>query len=247
MPVFLLLQIFRLVCFILFAIFTVDCMLESQQTSVDCKNFTIYRDPYIWKTNWLSCSILTSFIFLFALCKRFVPEIRPEKNRQIITVLFKKPFFWSYSSLLALVIAYDMLIIYHNDHCKVYIEVLVVVSKVFTMFLMFQLNYTYPPTTQVGFRLVTIICYYFALILFVLDNTCKAITESAQVAFKVYTVQKGSRVDPIAIVDLMLMATSAALYNYFVQFFWNKIFFGGKDILIVYRPSFTETLGNDRV
>lgn len=242
MPLFLLLQLFRLACFILFTIFIVDCMLEEQQTSVDCKNFTIYNDPYLWKTNWLSCSVLTSFIILFALCKRFVPEMRPQKNLKIIKVLLKKPFFWSYSSLITLVIAYDVLIIYNNKDCKVHIEVLVIISKIFTMFLVFQLNFTHPPSTRLGFQMLTIFCYYFSLFLYVLDNTCKAITTAAQVAFKVYTVHKGSNVDPIVIVDLMLMATSAALYNYFLQFFWNKIFFGGKDILTVCRQDFTLTL-----
>jgi hypothetical protein len=224
----------------------VDCTLREEKTSVDCKNFTTYSipgcGPNCWKLIWLHCSILTSFLILFSLCKRFVPEIRPEKNTKVLKILLRKPYFWSLSFLLVLIIVYNTLIIYKNEASSAYIEILVIISKIFTVFLIFQLNFTFPPTVNKGFKLITVACYYCALSLFVLDNLCKFITTSAQVAFKVYTVDKTSAVHAITIVDLMLMVCNAALYSSFLQFFWHKIFRGQKDILAIYRGDLSDSI-----
>lgn len=172
---------------------------------------------------------------LFSLCKRFVPEIRSEKNTKVLKILLKKPYFWSLSFCLILVVVYDVLIIVQNENAQKYIEILVIISKVFTLILVFQLNFTLPPTVARGFKVITVASYYSAMSVFALDNLCKTITTSAQVAFKIYTVDKATAALPIAIINLMLMIGNAALYNSFLQFFWHKIFCGQKDILTIYR------------
>jgi uncharacterized membrane protein len=83
--------------------------------------------------------------------------------------------------------------------------------------------------------MITVCCYFVALFIYVLDNLLKTITTTAQLAFKVYTVDSTSAKHSIEIVDLVLMAINSALYNTFLQFFWNKIFCGRQDILAIHR------------
>ena len=243
---FLILQIFRLVSLALFGIFVVDCTLWLDATSVDCKNFTVYKDPlcdgYCWKTLWLVSSLATSSISVCLMCHRINPELRPVRNIVVIRFLFTRPFFWSLNLLLVLVIIYDALIIHENEDEKTAVEVLVVLSKVFTVVVVFQLNCTLCPSQKQGFRCITVITYYLCIFVFVLDNFLKFTTVSAQVAFKFYTISKGSSVKALGIIDLMLMVVNGLLYHKFLQFFWEKLFLGEKDILMVYRVSFVETL-----
>jgi len=65
---------------------------------------------------------------------------------------------------------------------------------------------------------------------------------SAQVAFKFYTVNPTAP-RPLTIVDLMLMIINGTLYHSFLQFFWQKLFRGNKNILGVCKQNFSETSG----
>ena len=115
---YILFQLFRLACFVMFAIFVGDCTLSHDSSSVDCKNFTVYDipkcDAYCWKTMWLTCSILTS-VFCICLLNQFVlPELRPVGCTVILKCLFWKPYFWSLNIITLAVIAYDGLVMYEK-------------------------------------------------------------------------------------------------------------------------------------
>ena len=230
----------------MFAIFVGDCTLSHDSSSVDCKNFTVYHVPmcngYCWKTLWLTCSILTS-LFCICLLNRFVlSELRPVGCTVVLKCLFWKPYFWALNIITIAVIAYEGLIIKQNQDAMIPIECLVIFSKVFTLYLIYQLNFTYPPSKKKGFSFTSRALYFITLLSFILDNLCKALVVSAQVAFKFYTVN-ASAPKPLTIIDLMLMIINASLYYSFLQFFWQKIFRGDKNILSMYKQNFADTSG----
>lgn len=241
------LQLFRLASLVLFSIFLVYCTLWNGQTTVDCQNFTVYRDPvcgpYCWKTVWLSLSSLTSILWLSLLRKGTLPELRPARNRVLLKRLLAKPFFWSLSLILVLVIIYDALIMIQNHSAKIHVEIMVIASKVLTLPLIFQLNFTLSPSKRRQFSGLAVAAYCFTLLLYVLDNLSKFVIISAQVAFKFYTVDSIVSNKPTTIIDLVLMVVNGSLYHSFMQFFWNKLFLRDKDVLSVFRANLEDSLG----
>lgn len=228
----------------MFSIFVIDCTLYYDATSVDCANFTLYSmpvcDAYCWKATWLICSILTAIICICLMRKSSFPELRPFGYTTIWKCLIRKPYFWSLNSITSLVIIYDILIMYQNRGAKIYIECLVAASKIWTLQLIYQLNFTYPPCRAKQFRRITRAAYCITLSIFALDNLCKLLVVSAQVAFKFYTVNPTAP-KPLTIVDLVLMVINGSLYHSFFQFFWQKLFRGDKDILKEVKQNFHET------
>ena len=223
----------------------IDCTLYHDSTSVDCTGFTVYNtpkcDPYCWKTIWLVCSILTSTVWFCLLNTTVLPELRPVRNKKIFKCIIKKPFFWSLNATTVSVVFYDVLIIVQNENAIIHVECLVIASKLWTLYLLYQLNFTFPPSRKKGFRAISRGAYYITMTVYVLDNLCKFLSVSSQVAFKFYTVHSVPK--PITIVVLMLMIINASLYHSFLQFFWQKIFRGDKDILKVFKQTFVSTTG----
>lgn len=225
-------------------------MLYHGSSTVDCTNFTVYDTPkcdaYCWKTLWLICSILTTTVYICLLNRTVLPELRPVGNKVILKSLVRKPYFWSLNTITALVVLYDVLIMIQNKKAKIHIECLVTVSKLWTLYLLLQLNFTFPPCTQRGFRRISRAAYCITLSIYVLDNLCKLLATSAQVAFKFYTVNNNSRdilPKPLEIINLMLMVVNASLYHSFLQFFWQKLFRGDKDILKEVKQKFVDATG----
>jgi len=132
----------------------------------------------------------------------------------------------------------------HNPDASstVLIECLVIASKLWTLYLVYQLNFTLPPCREKNFRPISRAAYCITLSIFALENLCKLVTTSTQVAFKFYTVQSTAP-QPLTIIILMLMIINGTLYNSFLQFFWQKLFRGDKDILEVSKKNFTNSLG----
>ena len=123
---------------------------------------------------------------------------------------------------------------------KAVVEVAIMLWKVVTLMLVFQLNYTFPPSTQRQCCHITVFAYYFGVFLFFLDNFTKFAATSAQVAFRFHTVYNNCTVKAQNIIDLMLMVVNGLLYHSFMSFFWNKMFLGEKDVLLVYRTNFVD-------
>ena len=230
----------------MFSIFLVDCILYHGSSTVDCANFTVYNTPtcdaYCWKTVWLVCSILTSTVYICLLNTTLLPQLRPVGNKAILKCLLRKPHFWSLNTLTAFVVLYDVLIMFQNKKARIHIECLVIVSKLWTLCLLYQLNFTFPPSTPRGFRPISRAAYCITLSIYALDNLCKFVADSAQVAFKFYTVNRDLP-EPLTIVNLMLMIINATLYHSFLQFFWQKLFRSDEDILKVVKQKFVDSKG----
>ena len=243
---FILFQLFRLVSLVMFAIFVVYCTLYCESSSVDCQGFSVYHvtncDAFCWKAVWLICSILTSVIFIALLNQWALPNLRPVSCVVIRRCLLCKPYFWSLNITMAFVVAYDILIMVINHQAKISVECLVIISKLCTLYLIYQLNFTFPPSRAKNFRPISRAAYCITLTLFVLDNLCKFLVLSTEVAFKFYTINSKAP-KPLTIVILMLMIVNGSIYHSFLVFFWQKLFRGDDDILGVIKQKFSDTRG----
>jgi len=66
-------------------------------------------------------------------------------NKAILKCLIRKPYFWSLNTIIVLVVLYDVLIMAQNENAKIYVECLVILSKLCTVYLLYQLNFTSLP------------------------------------------------------------------------------------------------------
>ena len=249
---YLIFQAFRFVTLVMFAIFMVDCSVFNNETSIDCDiNFTIYRTPgcgvYCWKGMWVGCSVVTSVILLLVLClpttSQLIQEIRPSSNLIVLRSLVVKPYFWYLNFIVTLVVIYDVITVCQKHVCgSEQVEIGVTLSKLLTTALIFQLNFTYPPSTSRHFPWHVIGLYYITLSVFLLDYFCKFLELSIRIAYKLYTVNAIRTNRAIQVIDLMLEVADAALYNHFITFFWNKMFRGNSDVLRTYSPDLAESL-----
>ena len=250
--IYLLFQVFRFVTLVMFAIFMVECSVFHNETSVDCDiNFTACHtpgcDPYCWKGMWIGCSVITCLVGLFIIfvpiASRHIQQIRPASNTSIARSLVVKPYFWHLNAIVLLVVVYDAIIL-SQKHVSgsEQVEIGVIVSKLLTVFLIFQLNFTYPPSNSDGFPLIWRVLYYMTLSIFVLDNLCKFVELTVRISYKLYTVNTNSSHRWLQVIGLMLEIVDAALYHSFATFFWNKIFRGSSDVLMTYSPDLSKSL-----
>jgi len=152
------------------------------------------------------------------------------------------PYFWSLNTTTALAVLYDALIMIQNKKAKISIECLEIVSKPWTLCLLYQLNFTFPPCTQRGFRRISRAAYCITLSIYVLDNLSRFAADTAQVAFKFYTINRDLP-KPLTIINLMLMIINASVYYNFMQLFWKKLFRDDKEILKVFKQKFVDSKG----
>jgi len=248
--VYLIFQVFRFATFVMFAIFMVECSVFHNETSVDCNISTTWGSlgcgPYCWKGMWVGCSAVTCIIWLFVLCvpiaRKHIREIRPASNASLMRSLVRKPYFWHLNFIVTLVVVYDAIIL-SQKHVSgsEEVEVGVILSKLLTTALIFQLNFTYPPRTR-HFPLRLIALYYITLLIFLLDYLCKFVELSIRISYKLYTVNAAKSNRQMHVVGLILEVVDAALYNHFATFFWNKIFRGRSDVLMTYSPDLAQSL-----
>ena len=181
---------------------------------------------------WVAWSALTSIIWLFVLCvpvaNRHIQDMRPASNLRVMRYLVIKPYFWYLNFIVFLVVIYDTMILSQKDQKHVsgsqQVEAGVIVSKLLTVCLIFQLNFTYPPSGNLSPRRLIASCYYITLLIFVLDYLCKLIELSIRIAYKLYSVNSSASDRELQVIDLMLEVAYGLLYKNFAHFFWNKIF-----------------------
>lgn len=230
----------------------VECSVFHNETSVDCDvNFTTYNTPgcgpYCWKGMWVGCSVVTCLIWLIVLnvppAKRHIGEIRPASLAIITRSLVVKLYFWYLNGIVFVVVIYDAIIL-SQKHVSgsEEVEVVVILSKLLTVTLIFQLNFTYPPSAADGFPLNFIVLYYITLSIFVLDNMCKFVELTIRISYKLYTVNSTAFHKEMQVVSLLLEVVDATLYHNFTIFFWNKIFRGRSDVLMTYSPDLAQSL-----
>lgn len=240
----------------MFAIFMVECSVFHNETSVNCDiNFTTYNTPgcgpYCWKGMWVGCSVVTCLIWLSVLCKparsMHIRHIRPASLAVIARSLVVKPYFWYLNAIVLLVVIYDAIIL-SQKHVSgsEEVEMGVILSKLLTVTLILQLNFTYPPSIADGSPFSCVALYYMTLSIFVLDNLCKLVELTIRISYKLYTVTSTASHKEVEVVCLMLEVVDATLYHNFAVFFWNKIFRGRSDVLMTYSPDLVQSLHGQR-
>jgi len=196
---------------------------------------------------WIGCSVITCvialFIFFVPTASRHIQEIRPASNTSIVRSLIGKPYFWYLNTIVLLVIVYDAIIL-SQKHVSgsEQVEIGVIVSKLLTVALIFQLNFTYPPSTADGFPLICVVLFYMTLSIFVLDNLCKFVELTVRVSYKLYTVNSKESNRDLQVISLVLEIVDATMYHSFASFFWNKIFRGKSDVLMTYSPDLAQSV-----
>ena len=167
---------------------------------------------------WVVWSALTSIIWLFVLCvpvaNRHIQGMRPASNLRVMRYLVIKPYFWYLNFIVFLVVIYDAIILSQNwKHVsgQQKVESGVLVSKVLTVCLIFQLNFTYPPSGNLSPRRLIASCYYITLLIFVLDYLCKLIELSIRIAYKLYSVNSSASDRELQVIGLMLEVADALL------------------------------------
>ena len=193
---------------------------------------------------WVAWSALTSIIWLFVLCvpvaNRHIQGMRPASNLQVMRYLVIKPYFWYLNFIVFLVVIYDTIILSQKDQKHVsgsqQVEAGVIVSKLLTVCLIFQLNFTYPPSGNLSPRSLIASCYYITLLIFVLDYLCKLIELFIRIAYKLYSVNSSASDRELQVIGLVLEVADALLYKNFTHLFSNKIFRGRSDVLMIYAP-----------
>ena len=233
---FIVLQICHLASLGMFGVFQVDCTIWKHGTSVDCGKFSLYGtvcDGYCWKSIWLIMSLASSCFLAFFLLSGKIPNGQKGNTKALFVMVVTKPFFWSKLFLLSTIMVYNISIILEDQSAKIYVEVLVMFSKTFTLLLIFLLNYTKSPSREQSSVIIRV-AFYICLLLFFADNFLKFLASSAQIAFKFYDV-KHAKISKTTITDLMLMVASAHLYQDFFRFFLLKLFLPSKDILGINR------------
>ena len=242
---YILFQLFRLASLAWSAFLMVDCNFN-----IDSKNSTVLFDDdspiCLASDSWyivsLTCSILTSIICICLLNQKVLPKLRPVGYTVVLKCLFLKPYSWSLSSFTVVVIAYDIVALRWQlgERRKIAMLWLLIFYKLVTLFLIYQLNFTYPPSKARDFRFTSIAGYFITLSIFFLDNLWAVAVVAANVASKV----NDSVPNLLSIRDYLIsMVINASLYNSFLHFFWQKIFRGDKNILSMYKQNFADTSG----
>ena len=237
----LLFQCFRFGTLVLFSIFMVDCTLWHLSSSVECAGFQLFAHPFVWKIIRLCCSACTCLLCLCSLNTFFLPTLRPARTIQVVGRLLGNPVFWSGNFQLLLVIFYDAFTIWENPRVRFVtsIGILAAFTKLLTLCLVYQLNFTKPPERNYGFGLLARMVYRITLVAFAADNLVLFLGETTQVAYKIYSLRWNHErsFEPTVVACLMMRVVNASFYYYLWDFFWSKIFHGHKDILTTYRAN----------
>ena len=252
---YILFQLFRLASLVWFVITLLDCKWNTDDDSSKC---LVY---YKWDIVRLTCSILTSIICICLLNQKVLPELRPVAYTVVLKCLFLKPYFWSLSGMTVLATTCNIILwmqlikeprqgdelsssslssssssLSSSSLC------LLTFSRLMTLYVIYQLNFTYPPSKAKGFRFTSIAGYFITLSIFYLNNLWDFVAVSVHIASEVTAYDVESKLLNI-LSYLIIMVINASLCNTFLQFFWLKIFRGDKDILSVYKQNLAETYG----
>ena len=103
-------------------------------------------------------------LVLICICllnQKILRELRPIRCTVVLKCLICKPYFSSLNIMTVLVTAYDILSIrIQIQEVKITIACFVIAFKLMTLYLIYQLNSTYPPSKAKDFRLTAVAGYF---------------------------------------------------------------------------------------
>ena len=242
---------FVLLCFpwfisiIFYSIFDTECMIFEQASVVNCSQDFFTSNPENWIFAWLLMSMMSSFVFLLIICLNHETlNYQLEKTKQI----YKKGSFWSLIFLLVTSsVFYFIRIAVILKGISEAISVLLLIWVYVNVAVICCLNYL--PRVQwqkvPGQRFTTswwkksvtgnsnFIIYWLALIMYVVETTFKLLSVMLDVAYDVAPLIEsnfGKEYGTFRGVMVIIIGFRAGLHTRLASFFWQKIFYGGKDL-----------------
>ena len=226
------LLLWRFIALILFSIHVTDCLFREKHSSYGCKNFTLFSHADELEVAWQTASVINTLIIIAVLVK--VPGYKGYLST--LRSNSKHARFWSlFFQLLATVTSKIVVISTGLPAMSELIEIGYIAMEVSSTFVVCLWNGVHTPwkTSRVPIFRLAHVAYILSLLVFILEYFYLFIITSAQAAFQVtglyYSRGISSAVQVIAVV---LNAAEATFYYSVMKFFWNKMFYGERNLLI---------------
>jgi len=229
---YLVLLVWRFTGLILFSIHVTDCLFRERHASYRCKNFTLFSHANELQVAWQMASFINAVIVIVVLLK--VPGYQGYLST--LRNNWKHARFWSLFFQLLVAVSFKVVVIFTEPAG---VSDLIVVGYIFmevsTVFVVYLWNGVPTPWKLSGVPILRVArgAYVVSLLIFFLENFFLFIITSAQVASQVTGLSNSSRVSSALQVIAVALNAAEATFNYCVmKFFWNKFFYGGRNLLI---------------
>lgn len=226
------LLLWRFVGLILFSIHVTDCLFRERHASYRCKNFTLFSHANELQVAWQMASFINAVIVIVVLLK--VPGYQGYLST--LRNNWKHARFWSLFFQFLAAVSFKIVVISTEPPG---VSTLVVFGYIFmevsTVFVVYLWNGVPTPWKLSGVPILRVArgAYVVSLLIFFLENFFLFIITSAQVASQVTGLSNSSRVSSALQVIAVVLNAAEATFNYCVmKFFWNKFFYGGRNLLI---------------
>ena len=209
--------------------------IEEKVSIMNCSQEFIFSNPIIYAKTWAVISVLSSIILLIVLGKNSSVTERCcfKKYCSFMKRLSKNGSFWSMNVLLLVVVGYDIYVIVHMDGDK-WISILILTWFLATPLFAYRLNYLSPAPLPCSRGDKCCSKVYWATLLMYFFESCymfQAVTLNA--AQEVTPLINGKSSDEAVELNgwvALLLGIRVAFNGRLLQFFWNKIFHGHKDL-----------------
>lgn len=220
--IYFLFLVWRLASLTLYAIFATECFLRAKQASLRCKNFTVFPHPTRFEVAWQMSSSANSVIAVWILFK--IPDFPGFKV--IALRLVRMARFWSFLCQLAVVIIYNLVLLFHEHLVESAAIELGFILEAVTVFLVVCIwNFVPAPRSQNDSVHCLLPAYYATLIVFFLENFYLFFLMSSQAALDITGIHEfHRRPSTLQALDIVMNATEATFFFAVMKFFWNKLF-----------------------
>lgn len=225
------LLLWRFITLILFSIHATDCLFQEKHASYSCKNFTLFSHATELEISWQIASVINTLIVIAALVK--VPDYRGYLSS--LRSNSKHARFWSlFLQLIAFLTSKSIVISTGLPAVSACIQIDYIVMAISTTLVVYLWNEVPTPwkDSTPTFR-VARGAYISTLVVFTLEYFYLFVITTAQTAFQVtglyYSYGVSSAIECITVV---LNAAEAAFHYSLMKFFWNKWFYGERNLLI---------------
>ena len=226
------LLLWRFIALILFSVHVTDCLLREKHSSYGCENFTLFSHANELEVAWQTASVINSLIAIAVLVK--VPGYKGYLST--LRSNSKHARFWSlFFQLLATFTSKIVVISTGLPTMSALIEIGYIAMEVSSTFVVYLWNGVHTPWKDSGVPMFRVArgAYILSLLVFILEYFYLFIITSAQVAFQVTGLYFSPGVSSaVQIVVVVLNATEATFYYSVMKFFWNKWFYGERNLLI---------------
>lgn len=212
----------RFVSLALYSVYATDCFLRAKLATLRCENFTLYPNPTRFEIAWQSSSAVNNCIAIGIL---FVLPEFPGWS-VVCARLVRLARFWSFVFQLIVVIAYNLMLFFHEHLAEsAIIEVGFIFDEISITVVVCLWNFVPAPRSRSnGFRCL-LIAYNLTLIVFFLENFFLFLLMSSQAALDITGIHEfENRSKGLQALGIVFNATEATFYFAVMKFMWNKLF-----------------------